>query len=332
MNNLLVSIIIPSYNRAHLISETLDSIQAQTYENWECIIVDDGSTDNTDQVVRSYVKKDSRFQYHQRPVNRLKGANVCRNYGFELSKGQYIKWFDSDDIMCLDFLERQVAILEKNKDLDFCACFCKVFENDKSNLKEGLNPKDTDIKNALWNYIVGKLFFLTPSALWRNSFLEGKELFDETLFRGQEADFNFRRLIENGVFYYSQEILFLVRRGHASIDSESVQNPKSVQSQFDYFQKIFEYLLKESTQFSLKRRNELLGYVLYRQLNFFYQLRIISNWGVILKCLNIVCKNTFKGALTLKNKCSIGVGLITILLFKKGFDLIHLKELDIREQ
>ena len=64
----LISIIIPTYNRAHLIGETLDSILVQTYPNWECIVVDDGSTDTTADVMREYIKKDNRFQYHQRPM------------------------------------------------------------------------------------------------------------------------------------------------------------------------------------------------------------------------------------------------------------------------
>ena len=95
----LISIIIPSYNRAHLISETLDSIIAQTYENWECIIVDDGSTDNTLEILGKYRKKDNRFRYYQRPQDRLQGGNAARNYGYEQSTGEYIQWFDSDDLM-----------------------------------------------------------------------------------------------------------------------------------------------------------------------------------------------------------------------------------------
>ena len=68
----LVSIIILTYNRAHLIGETLDSVLAQTYTHWECIVVDDGSTDATDEVLATYVEKDSRFQYHHRPKDRQK--------------------------------------------------------------------------------------------------------------------------------------------------------------------------------------------------------------------------------------------------------------------
>ena len=82
----LISIIIPTYNRAQIIGETLDSLIAQTYANWECIAVDDGSTDNTDEVLVAYCNKDTRFQYHHRPKDKLKGPNSCRNYGFTRSK------------------------------------------------------------------------------------------------------------------------------------------------------------------------------------------------------------------------------------------------------
>lgn len=66
----LVSIIIPTHNREHLIGETLDSILAQTYTSWECIIVDDGSTDDKRKVTDEYIKKDNRFQYHHRSLER----------------------------------------------------------------------------------------------------------------------------------------------------------------------------------------------------------------------------------------------------------------------
>ena len=95
----LVSIIIPTYNRADLILETLQSVQNQTYTNWECIIVDDGSKDRTEEVVRDFIKTDSRYQYYKRPEYHKQGGNGARNFGFSLAKGDYINWFDSDDIM-----------------------------------------------------------------------------------------------------------------------------------------------------------------------------------------------------------------------------------------
>jgi glycosyltransferase involved in cell wall biosynthesis len=109
MNKHIISIIIPTFNRAHLISETLDSIIAQTYTNWECIVVDDGSTDDNEKVLQEYILKDERFQYYQRPDLKPKGACSFRNYGFSLSKGEYVNWFDDDDIMHYDFLQSKLS-------------------------------------------------------------------------------------------------------------------------------------------------------------------------------------------------------------------------------
>jgi len=127
----IVSIIIPTYNRAHLISETLESIINQNFTNWECIIVDDGSNDGTNDLLASYCKKDKRFQYHERPINRPKGGNACRNYGFEMSKGDYIQWFDSDDLMTPNHLEIKVGSLKKNN-CDFVIAQTANFDKDKT--------------------------------------------------------------------------------------------------------------------------------------------------------------------------------------------------------
>ena len=80
----LVSIIIPSYNRAKLLEETLDSILAQTWKNWECIVVDDGSTDSTEELLKMKYLNDKRFTWYRRPQDVPKGANACRNYGFQI--------------------------------------------------------------------------------------------------------------------------------------------------------------------------------------------------------------------------------------------------------
>jgi glycosyltransferase involved in cell wall biosynthesis len=90
----MVSVIIPVFNRAELISETLNSIIEQTYKNWEFIVIDDGSTDYTDELLKFYCEKDSRISFYHLPKDQPKGANACRNYGFEMSSGEYVKWFD----------------------------------------------------------------------------------------------------------------------------------------------------------------------------------------------------------------------------------------------
>ena len=143
MNSPLVSIIIPTYNRAHLIGETLDSVLAQTYTNWECIVVDDGSTDETDKLLAAYCEKDVRFQYFHRPNNRPKGANACRNYGFELSKGGYINWLDSDDMLSNNKIEEQIFQLIKYDLTTISTCRWQTFI---------INVKEPDSQNEIRVY------------------------------------------------------------------------------------------------------------------------------------------------------------------------------------
>lgn len=192
----LVSIIIPTYNRADLIGETLDSVLAQTYQNWECIVVDDGSTDHTAKLLDFYTEKDSRIQYYQRPKNRPKGGNACRNYGFEVSKGEYIQWFDSDDLMTENHVDVLLTTLLKNK-VDFTVGNCMNFD-DQSGEKLDF-PYSFDRKN----YSISALSFAKHNVCWTTiDFLVKKSLiedikFNETLENGQEYNLFVRFLKKN---------------------------------------------------------------------------------------------------------------------------------------
>ncbi|MFD1079570.1 glycosyltransferase family 2 protein, partial [Longispora fulva] len=96
------------------LGETLNSVITQSFSDWECIVVDDGSNDHTAELMEFYTNIDDRILYYQRPEDRPKGANACRNFGLENSKGKYIQWLDSDDIISPDKLEKQYQQLETN--------------------------------------------------------------------------------------------------------------------------------------------------------------------------------------------------------------------------
>jgi glycosyltransferase involved in cell wall biosynthesis len=227
---MLISIIIPTYNRAHLISETLDSILAQTYSNWECIVVDDGSTDNTIEVISEYIKKDSGFQYHQRPDNRKKGPNSCRNYGFELSKGECIQWFDSDDVMLPYLLEKQVLSFAKNVEMSVCKLSYFDFEK-KISIRENIIFSN----NLIADYLIGKVTFYISGPLWKRSFLEKQnQLFDESLMNLDDWDFNLRMLYQKPNIRYVNEVLILYRVHADSLSQEIGKgNFEEVQSEFE---------------------------------------------------------------------------------------------------
>jgi len=107
---ILFSIVVPTYNRAHLISPTIDSILAQAFKNFELIIVDDGSTDNTEEVIQKYLS--DRVHYYK--IENAERA-AARNYGTSKAKGEYINWFDSDDIMFPDNLQVAANMVAKYK-------------------------------------------------------------------------------------------------------------------------------------------------------------------------------------------------------------------------
>ena len=108
--NELVSIIMPSYNTGKFIQETLDSVFAQTYTNWEIIIVDDCSTDNTDEIVGAI--QDERIRYFKNEKN--SGAAISRNRALCEARGKWIAFLDSDDLWHPTKLEKQIRFMEEN--------------------------------------------------------------------------------------------------------------------------------------------------------------------------------------------------------------------------
>jgi glycosyltransferase involved in cell wall biosynthesis len=115
MDNTLISIIIPCYNYGHFLPATIQSVIDQTYKNWECIIINDGSTDNTQRVAEAYMKQESRIKViHQQN----KGRCYSRNRGIKESNGDYIQFLDADDLLEKSKFEKQLAIFRKEPALD----------------------------------------------------------------------------------------------------------------------------------------------------------------------------------------------------------------------
>lgn len=215
-----VSIIIPSFNRALLIGETLDSIIAQSYPYWECIVIDDDSTDNSEAVVKSYCKKDSRIHYFKRPLSKPKGANACRNYGLELSNGKYINWIDSDDIMHRDKLKLQIALLEEDTNYFFSVCQSMVFLKAKEN-KIGLKSQHIISENPFEDFITKKIIIPIQAPVFRRSFiLDHKFSFDESLKASQEWDLFSRILFYTRKYKTIEQPLDYIRQHGESISGE----------------------------------------------------------------------------------------------------------------
>lgn len=118
-----------TYNRAEYILESIESIENQTFKNWECLIINDGGTDNTKGVIAPVLEQDRRFQYYVRSSSYQKGLPGSRNFGLDLAKGDYIIFFDDDDIAHPQNLEICVSEFQK-KDISFCRYIRNVFVGD----------------------------------------------------------------------------------------------------------------------------------------------------------------------------------------------------------
>ena len=112
MENELISVIVPIYNVENYLRMCLDSIQNQTYKNFECLLINDGSPDNSAEICREYAAKDSRFRYFEKENG---GVSSARNLGIERSEGVYITFVDSDDWVEPDYLEVLYSIIVQEK-------------------------------------------------------------------------------------------------------------------------------------------------------------------------------------------------------------------------
>jgi glycosyltransferase involved in cell wall biosynthesis len=176
----MVSIITITHNRANLIGESIRSVLAQTYTSFEYIIVDDGSEDNTEEIVKSF--KDPRIQYLK--LARTGKLNWLRNYGIQHSTRKYIAFIDSDDLWMEDKLELQVKRMEEDESLGFTFCETEIFNEHKILFKNIYSEKYKD--NYSGGFFTPSIedvqFFIFPSAIMiRRKCLDKTGLLDEEL-------------------------------------------------------------------------------------------------------------------------------------------------------
>lgn len=207
--NKLVTIIIPTFNRADRIKKSVLSVLNQTYDNIELIVVDDGSTDDTQDVLSTI--KDSRLRVI---IQSNQGACVARNNGIKNAQGEYIAFNDSDDTWMNDKLQKQVAMLEKNNvDIVFCK---------EMNVTEGINDITPYNYSEGIMYPVNNVFGIgTPTVLGKKSiFLEN--MFDDKMPRLQDADLLIR-LAQKYKFYCLDEPLVRYKVWDDSISNNPIK-------------------------------------------------------------------------------------------------------------
>lgn len=142
----LVSIITPVYNAERFVSQTIDSVLAQTYSNWEMIIINDGSKDNSAQIIEEYQKKDSRIKFF---TQKNAGSAAARNNGIRRAEGQYIALLDADDLWDNNFLDSQLSLMNEKKALLVYASHRRIDERSEECLKPFIVPEKVDYTSLL---------------------------------------------------------------------------------------------------------------------------------------------------------------------------------------
>lgn len=221
MNELkLVSIIMATYNRAGYIVESLRSIQNQTYENFECIIIDDGGNDNTFEVIEPILQADPRFSFQKRSDDYQKGLPGTRNCGLDLAKGDYVIFFDDDDIVHPQNLELCVLELSRN-DVSFCR-YIRGFFQDKFDYSFDYSKSYKTFfidKRDVFRLLNQSLSFNSCAVLWK------KECFDENrytehLLHAEEWEL-YSRILSTGIVGISiQKTLFFARQHSSSMTGQ----------------------------------------------------------------------------------------------------------------
>jgi glycosyltransferase involved in cell wall biosynthesis len=212
MKETKITIIMATYNRAHFIEETIQSIRNQTYGNWECLIIDDGGTDNTFDVISPILNLDKRFKFYVRPDKFLKGLSSCRNFGLNLAKGDYIIFFDDDDIVHpsnLEFCLNGFSI----EQVDFVHYKLQSFVDKVDLIQQHFLVNYKTDKTFLESVLTFKTSFVSCSVMWSKKCFKDN-LFDEDLKYAEEWELYSRivsqghvGLVLNNVLYYNRKHL-----------------------------------------------------------------------------------------------------------------------------
>nr|WP_315030737.1 glycosyltransferase family A protein [uncultured Chryseobacterium sp.] len=209
-----ISIIVPCYNQAQYLDECLQSVLDQTYSNWECIIVDDGSPDNTKEITEKWVEKDNRFTYLHKQNG---GLSSARNAGIEIAKGEWILPLDADDKIG----DRYLELAEKEFDKDYKVIYCKA--------------EKFGMVNELWELpdfsqkALAKTNIIFCTALFKKKDWEERGGYDTHMLHGLEDwEFWISLLKNGGNVYRIDEVCFYYRIKENSMITELSQSRKTM--------------------------------------------------------------------------------------------------------
>lgn len=206
-----VSVIVPCYNQAQYLPETLDSVLAQTYQNWECVIINDGSPDNTESIAKEYLGKDKRFKYLKQENM---GLPAARNTGIANSHGEYILPLDADDLILPTYIEKAVNHFSQVPETKLVYSRAELFG---VQIYEWILPQYS-FNTLLWKNCI------FCSAIYRRNDYDATDGYNPNMKHGLEDwDFWLSLLKKNDIVYQIDEILFRYRIKGLSMSTNLAQ-------------------------------------------------------------------------------------------------------------
>lgn len=217
----LVSVVIPVYNRIDTIEKAVESVRKQTYKNVEIIIIDDGSTDGTDDMLKKLAESENNIRIF---IQDHKGANAARNFGIEKSKGEFIAFQDSDDEWLPDKLEKQIRYMEEKH---LAVCYCpfylyglnekQIFPEDYQNRKK----YEQELIQVLKCYNVVS----TQTLVIRRHIISDVGIFDEDMLRFQDYEYVIRIIQKKHIGYISEPLVKAFRtKNSISTDEKKLKD------------------------------------------------------------------------------------------------------------
>jgi glycosyltransferase involved in cell wall biosynthesis len=265
-----ISIIIPVFNRQDLVGATLDSILIQTFTDWECILVDDHSSDSSIAVMESYQKKDHRFKVYKRPNELKKGANSCRNFGFTKSKGSYVKWFDSDDLMLPNHLVIAYETLIENN-LDFVVTESLNFDHEtKEFMGKPYEFDKTSFSITAENLALIRIGWITDDFLGTREIIKNIK-YNEYITDGDEYNFFIKLLHHSVKGTFVRQILT-----HRRIHSDAISF-KNKENDIQYLSIIATLKFQTAQDLVIHNNSNLIRWFLSGYMQYSFKLAMSNN-------------------------------------------------------
>lgn len=270
--NVLVSIIVPCFNQAHFLKESLQSVLDQTYEHWECIIVNDGSPDNTAEIAKLWTEKDNRFKYLYKDNG---GLSSARNAGIKIAKGEFILPLDADDILDKSYISRLLPELITDSSLVVVSCYSKFFERNVTNIVYEFRPAGSSFRNLLFENN------LIATSIFRKKDWEEVGGYDEKMKNGFE-DWEFWIAITKSGRKYKivQEFLFYYRKSKNSMLMNTLENHRITN---------LEYVIEKHKEFYKDNFDNTIKYLFFL-LNLFHQNELKTKNSIDYKLAKIIGK------------------------------------------